>query len=108
MSTEEKKTITLKHSIPVPRGDGESDVMTNEITIGKMKVKHLKLMPKESLSGDSTELDPMVLTKLLAGLADIPESAIDEMHVDDFVEVSKQLVDFMGDFLQTGETSSTE
>lgn len=97
---EEKKIIILKHAIPVPK-EGGGEVMVNELGMERMKVKHLSLLPKAVLTG-AKDLTPVDAIPIIAGLAGVPESSIEEVDMEDLVP----LMEVFGGFLS--ETLSPE
>lgn len=107
MDKEVKKTVQLSYAIPVPRGDGEEPVMVKELSLGRLKVKHLRAIPREALLGGE-DIDPLVAVTLIAGMSGLPESSIDEMDARDLKKVVTSLEDFLKDFLEDGEKRSTE
>jgi hypothetical protein len=104
--TDDVKRIKLKYPIPVPKKGG-GEVMVDELTIGRLKAKHLRALP----SGFGTEgstLDAVVMIPLIAGLAELPESSIDEMDLGDLLIVAEELGDFLGVSPQIGKKPSGE
>ena len=90
----QEKIVKLKHSIPVPK-EGGGEVYVKELRLNRLKAKHLKLLP-EGFMESKGSLEPAQIIPLLAGLADIPESSIDELDImDDLPEVAKVLQDFL-------------
>ena len=98
--SETEKVIKLKYAIPIPGKDGEI-IKTNEIRIGRLKAKHLKLLPGSFIENEG-KLNPADMIPLIAGLANIPESAADEIDMEDIAEVAEALQDFLGQSPETG------
>ena len=96
-----EKIIKLKYSIPIPK-EGGGFVNTNEIKIGRLKAKHLRLLPEDFAEKDGV-LSPSAIIPLVAGLADIPESSADEIDMEDMTEVAEALQSFLGESLETGK-----
>jgi len=96
-----EKVIKLKYSIPIPGKDGEM-IQTNELKIGRLKAKHLKLLPDDFMESNG-QLSPGDIIPLIAGLANIPESAADEIDIEDMTEVADALQGFLGESLETGK-----
>ena len=99
--SETEKVIKLKYAIPIP-GEGGKIISTNEIRIGRLKAKHLKLFPENFMEGKGN-LNPADMIPLIAGIANIPESAADEIDIEDMSEVAEALQDFLGKSLETGK-----
>ena len=88
---EDKKIISLKY--PIPDNDGKD---TSEIAIGRFKVKHLKLLPKDLISGDKEKanIDPIEIMPLLAGMAGLSISSVEELDIDDLQTVMESIKSF--------------
>jgi len=99
--TEEVKIVKLKYSIPIPK-EGGGTVSTNELKLGRLKVKHLKLLPEDFMEKEG-KLDFKAIVPLIAGLADISVTAADEIDMEDLMEVADSLQSFLGEFLETGK-----
>lgn len=97
----DEKVVKLKYSIPIPK-EGGGTVNVNELTLGRLKAKHFKLLPKDFMANEG-QIEPAALIPLLAGIADIPESAADEIDIEDLMEVAESLQSFLGEFLGTGK-----
>ena len=97
----ETKPIKLKYSIPVP-GEGGKMVTTNEITIGRLKAKHLKLLPKDFADNEG-KLSPAEMIPLIAGLANISIESADEIDLEDLETIAEGLESFLSASLKTGE-----
>ena len=97
----EEKIVKLKYSIPIPK-EGGGVVNTNELKLGRLKAKHLRLLPDNFMETEG-ELNPGDVIPLIAGLANIPESAADEIDMADLEGVAEALQSFLGESLKTGE-----
>jgi len=100
----EEKIVKLKWSIPIPK-EGGGEVHVKELRLGRLKAKHLRLLP-EGFMENAGSLEPAQILPLLAGLADIPESSIDELDIiDDLPEVAEVLQNFLEESLspETGK-----
>ena len=97
----EEKIVQLKYSIPIPK-EGGGDVQTKELRLGRLKAKHLRLLP-DNFAENEGQLSPAEIIPLIAGLANIPEASADEMDMVDLVEISEGLEDFLGESLETGK-----
>lgn len=101
MKKEQFREIELQYPIPVPKAGG-GEVLTSVLRIGRMKAKHLRLLP-EDFNLESGIVSPSAIIPLIAGLADIPESSADEIDAEDLVGIGKVLADFLSQSLPTGE-----
>jgi hypothetical protein len=107
----ESITIQLKHPIEMGSVDGGPEKrIINSVTVGRLKVKHLKHIPSELLeegaqdklkSGEQAMLPKLI--PMLASMCGLDEAQMDEMDTEDMMEVTKQSVDFMGQSLKIGE-----
>ena len=89
----QEKIVKLKWPIPIPQKDS-NPIMTNELRIGRFKAKHFKLLPK-GFAEDGGNISPEDIIPLIAGLANIPESAADELDMEDIPEVAEALQSFL-------------
>jgi hypothetical protein len=91
------KTIKLKHSIMVKVKDdmGQSrEISVNEITLQRMKAKHLKLLPASFFETKGLSMPDAL--NLIAGLANLPIESVDEIDVlEDLPHVSEELTSFL-------------
>lgn len=93
--------IKLEHPIIVKTDNG-SDISCNEISLGRFKVKHLKLLPKDFASKSKKgDVEVSVLIPLIAGLTNLKEEEVDEIDIEDLYKIVDQLQDFFGDTLDT-------
>jgi hypothetical protein len=93
--------VELKHPIPVAK-EGGGTVEVSKLTFGRIKAKHLKLLP-DSFIGDEGKIAPRDIIPIIAGIADIPEEAADELDLDDLMEIAEKLESFFGQSLETGK-----
>ena len=101
---EESKKIVLDFPIPIKAENGNI-VRTNELEFGRMKAKHLKLLPKGFVESGG-KIDPQDIIPLIAGLADIPIESAEEIDIEDLNEVAEVLSDFLSQFQATGKKPS--
>ena len=101
MSEKIEKVVKLKYSIPIPGKDDEI-INTNELRIGRLKAKHMKLFPDNFMEGGG-KMSPAELLPLIAGLANIPESSAGEIDIEDLAEVAEALQGFLGEHPETGK-----
>ena len=97
----QEKIVKLKHSIPIPQKDGE-DLTTNELKLGRLKAKHLRLLPSDFIE-NAGDLSPADILPLIAGLANLPETSIDEIDLEDLTGVAEALQVFLEESLEIGK-----
>ena len=105
MSEEHLMKLTLKHPIKIKRGEGadEKEQTLTELTLSRIKAKHLKYFPTDE---SSAKADDMVT--LLGSLAGLTREEADEIDLDDILEMTGKLVPLLKGLPGTGETSSGE
>ena len=83
-------TIKLNHSIPIPTESGT--VQCNEIELGRLKTKHLKLLPKGfTKMADKGEIEPTALLPIIAGVTGLPEESVDEIDFEDLFIIADKI-----------------
>jgi len=97
----ETKPIKLKYSIPILKEGGGTST-TNEIIIGRLKAKHLRLLP-DNFTENEGSLSPAEIIPLIAGLANISIESADEIDIEDLTEIAEGLESFLLESLKTGE-----
>lgn len=88
----EHKTIELQYPITYTTETGEIREVTR-LRLKRMKVKHLKKLPKNLEEDGSIGMD--ILVPLLAGMTGLPEIAIDEIDIADIGVISEHLNSFL-------------
>ena len=104
------KTITIKHPIPclIKVNDDKTEEWgtTNTITLGRIKAKHLRLLPSD-FTARQGQLEAHEILPLLAGITGLSETSIDEIDVEeDLEEIIEALMIFLGESPVTGKNSS--
>ena len=98
----DKKTIQLDHPIKINK-DG-IDVECKEITIGRLKTKHLKALPKGfTKRASDNDIDPIDLIPLISGMSGLSDEYIDEIDIDDLFKIVEEMEDFLGTYQTTGK-----
>jgi hypothetical protein len=92
MSTEQ--IITLEHPVSV-KLDGGGEASVSEVKIGKIRAKHLKLVPTTLLDGKST--NPAKLFPLIAAVTGLSESTLEELELSDFIAVVTAVTSQLGE-----------
>lgn len=98
---DEKKVIELKYSIPVPK-EGGGSVEVNKLQIGRLKLKHLKLLPKDFVEKEG-KVSPDEIIPLIAGMANISEECAGEIDFDDIERVADTIMNFLAESPQIGK-----
>jgi len=97
----DEKIIELKYPIPIPK-EGGGTVDVNQLTIGRLKAKHLRALP-EDFSAKKGEIEPKELIPLIAAITDIPESSADEIDLEDLMTFAEDLESFLEGFPGVGK-----
>jgi len=98
-------------NIEFDRDKVNKKVIINEITISSIKAKHLKLLPKELLSGNEDDKNNIGIGELLpiiTAISNVPSVVIDELEIDDLTVVSETMQHFLSASPEIGEKSSGE
>ena len=93
---EEKKEFILTHPIPLKGKDGQF-TQVSVLRLGRVKAKHLRLLPKDLLAGNSDQISPTDVIPLIAGLADSPLKCIEELDLKDLIKISEVLGELLGE-----------
>jgi hypothetical protein len=100
------ENIKLEYPLMVHKagelGQPSTLIEVRELSLGRLKAKHLKLMPDSIFESDGKSVKPHEVIPLIAGLADIPIESVEEMDVSDLMKVGEALGSFLSDSLQTG------
>ena len=89
--------VTLKFPI-VTKEEGKPDSEIRELTIGRLKAKHMKLMPESAFLPDGEAvLNPTELLPLIGALCSLSEEQTGEIDVVDLKGISAALTDFLAD-----------
>jgi predicted transcriptional regulator len=89
MSEIKQKIVNLQY--PIPNGDGGQ---TSKLKLKRLKLKHLKLLPKD-FANEESNIDLSTLIILLSGMAELPIEAIEEIDSIDLENISKEINDFL-------------
>jgi len=102
----DEKIIELKYPIPVPK-EGGGIVEVSQLKLGRLKAKHLRALPKDFEEREG-KVEPAELIPLIAAIADLPESSVDELDLEDLMTFAEDLESFLGEFLPGGGKSFGE
>ena len=94
----EKATIKLKYPIDVKTASGAIQSM-DSLTIGRIKAKHLKLLPKGLMGGEEgkANFEAHEIIPLVAGLTGISEEEAGELDFEDLMVVTDEVTKTMGE-----------
>ena len=92
--------IKLTSKVPVTENGNTREV--ESISIGKLKAKHLKLLPASLFVDEGEKVRPHELLPLIAGMANLPEESIDELDIQDVLSIAEKLVPYLEKCLGTG------
>jgi len=102
MTEENKGVVNLKYPIPIPK-EGGGTIEVSVLKMRRVKLKHLRLLPKDFVENEG-KVAPAELIPLIAGIADIPVSAADEIDLEDLEEIVNGLMFFLARSLPDGKT----
>lgn len=94
--------IELEYPITIKDENGNTQSIS-EITLSRMKGKHLKLMPDSFFKNGGKNIKPHEIIPLIAGLANIPLESGEEIDLEDLTEIGGKLNDFLSKSLPTGK-----
>ena len=103
MGEDNSKLIKLTVPLEIVEEDGSTTFIT-ELKPGRMKLKHLRIMPKELFNmsqeeeegeADMSALIPVV-PKLVSALCNIPEEHADLIDIADLEAILENLGSFLG------------
>lgn len=77
------------------------EITINQLTLHRIKAKHLKHLPKELL--EKEEKDTGDIIPILALSADLPSKALDELDLVDLINIVEEAQDFFPESLRTGD-----
>lgn len=103
MNTEPKK-IKLKVPVAVPV-DGGGTAILSEVTIGRIKGKHLALIPQAVLDGKS--INPAKAYPLVAALTGLSVETLGEIDLADLTEIMGAAFSQVGEGVASGQTGGT-
>jgi hypothetical protein len=89
---EEKKKIKLQYSVSIRQDDGSMKVF-DEIEIGRLKNKHLKMLPKDFIE-NSGKISPAKLSGVIAAIADVSIEVADEIDIEDTYKIIEEMESF--------------
>lgn len=95
-----EKIVKLKYSIPVP-GRNDTTVNVNELRLGRLKAKHLRLLPDDFMDKGG-KMNAASMIPLIAGLANIPVESVDEIDMEDLAIIAEALEGFLSASPQIG------
>lgn len=91
---EETKKIKLQYPVTIKQEDGSKQTY-EEITISRLKNRHLKMLPKNFMDSGG-KITPDKLSKIISVIANVPEDVAEEIDVEDTWRIIEQLESFFG------------
>lgn len=89
------------------KSEGGGEVEVSKLTFGRVKSKHLKLLPASFMEEEGKIL-PHEVIPIVAGLADIPLESAEEIDLEDLIKMAEKLESFFAQSLETGNKKSTQ
>lgn len=97
------KEVVLKYPIPYKTEGGEQ-TEKKILTFGRLKTKHLKLLPDSFFESGGKNMSPKVVIPIVAGICNIPIESAEEIDVlEDLAKVVEVMSGFLGSSLATGK-----
>jgi hypothetical protein len=91
---EEKKKIKLQYPVSIKQEDGTLKTY-EEIEIGRLKNKHLKMLPKDFM--DKNGKIPITnLVDVIAAIANISVEVAGEIDIEDTEKIAQEMESFFG------------
>ncbi len=90
---EEKKIIELKFPLTVKTQTG-ANASVQQVTLSRMKTKHLKLLPESFMASRGEAVNPGDLIPLIAAMSGLSEEAVGEIDVQDLMVVAEAIQGF--------------
>lgn len=94
MAEEVRAPYVLKYPILLKSGDGVETSVT-EVTLGRMKAKHIKLLPP-GFGDAATPIEPAVMLPLVAALSNLSIEIVEELDMEDLLTLVEGIGDFLG------------
>ena len=101
---EERKKVSLQY--PINTEIDGTPVEIKEIELGRLKVKHLKLLPKDTFVTGA--MSPAVIAPLIGGMTGLNEDIIEMIDFVDLQNIAVEIESFLGESPETGKKSSGE
>lgn len=91
--------VKLKYPITIKATDDQPETELSVLTFGRIKAKHLKLIPDSCFVEEGAGLKPMEVIPLLAGLAGISNEVADELDMVDLLTITGEVLPtFLSDY----------
>jgi hypothetical protein len=92
MATTEKQPYKLIYPIILER-EGGKIITVEEVTLERMKAKHLKLMPP---MGEDSKMEPAAMLPIIAALTNLEVDIIEEFDMEDITPIMESISNFLG------------
>lgn len=90
---EDKQLIDLKFPLTIKTQTG-ADATVRQVTLHRMKTKHLKLLPESFMATRGEAVNPGDLIPLIAAMSGLSEDAVGEIDVADLMVVAEAIQGF--------------
>jgi hypothetical protein len=106
MTRGERKTeVKISLEYPLPGVNGGEPV--TELTIGRLKAKHLRALPESMTNaeeGDEVKLTPVEMIPMIAAITNITDEQAGELDLEDLTTVAETVTDFFEQYREAGKS----
>lgn len=92
-NTEKSNVVELEYPVVTKSAEG-GEITISKITIGRMKAKHLKLLPSDIIKSKGN-MDPAKMLPLIAAMAELSEEVIGEIDMNDVIKIVGVMESFL-------------
>jgi len=92
-NTEKSNVVELEYPIIIKTAEG-GEATISKITIGRMKAKHLKLLPSDIVKSKGS-IDPAKMLPLIAAMAELSEEVVGEIDMSDIIKIVGVMESFL-------------
>lgn len=92
---ENRNKIRIELEFPISvKIEGGATAEVSEVTLGRLKAKHLKLLPQDMMK--KKQIEPVAMLPLIAAITELPEDAVDEIDIGDLMKIVDSMQSFLG------------
>jgi hypothetical protein len=92
---ENRNKIKVELEFPISvKIEGGATAEVGEVTLGRLKAKHLKLLPQDMMK--KKQIEPVAMLPLIAAITELPEDAVDEIDIGDLMKIVEVMQSFLG------------
>jgi hypothetical protein len=99
---EEKKIIPLKYPIVIKK-EGDETTEIKQITLGRLKLKHLEALPENFMESEGKNIKPLDIIPIVGAIAGLTKEQIGEIDIEDLLSFASELQDFLAESLASGK-----